>query len=197
MSFTIFLLARTLAVSQEVKISDEKIGEWSEPYRNWQYYPGLVIPSNPDIYGFEDVKMTDVPTVFQIPNDDKWYMSFIGFDGQGYQSFIAESEDLVHWGNYRMAMGYGPEGDFDYGGVVLGAYPYEDYDINAPRRYSSTRSTSYACSQELNTHFYSDNTYSTRFSSSLPDRLLVSPCLSSELNFINTSFIVFALPSYR
>ena len=26
-------------------------------------------------------------------------------------------------------MGYGPEGAFDYGGVGLGAYLYEDYDI--------------------------------------------------------------------
>lgn len=107
--------------------------EWSEPYRNWHYHPDLVIPSNPDIPGYEEVKMTDVPTVFQIPGDELWYISFIGFDGKGYQSFIAESEDLIHWGNYRLAMGYGPEGSFDYGGVVLGAYLYEDYDIKAPR----------------------------------------------------------------
>jgi predicted GH43/DUF377 family glycosyl hydrolase len=30
-------------------------------------------------------------------------------------------------------MGYGPEGAFDHGGVVLGAYLYESYDIKAPR----------------------------------------------------------------
>jgi hypothetical protein len=30
-------------------------------------------------------------------------------------------------------MGYGPEGSFDYGGVVLGAFLYKDYDIKAPR----------------------------------------------------------------
>lgn len=111
----------------------QSISEWSKPYRNWHYYPDLVIPSNPDIPGFEEVKMTDVPTVFQIPGDDKWYMTFIGFDGQGYQSFIAESEDLINWSNYRLAMGYGPEGEFDHGGVVLGAYLYENYDIKAPR----------------------------------------------------------------
>ena len=40
--------------------------------------------------------MTDVPTVFQLTMDEKWYMTFIGFDGNGYQSFIAESDDLVH-----------------------------------------------------------------------------------------------------
>lgn len=62
-----------------------------------------------------------------------WYMSFIGYDGRGYQSFLAESDDLIRWKNMRLAMGFGPEGSFDYGGAVLGAYLYEDYSINAPR----------------------------------------------------------------
>ncbi|MBT4399994.1 MAG: hypothetical protein HN936_15425 [Bacteroidetes bacterium] len=117
----VFILAHEKAFAQE------------ESYRNWHYHPDLVIPPNPDIPGFDEVKMTDVPAVFQIPGDDLWYMSFIGFDGKGYQSFIAVSKDLIHWENYRLAMGYGPEGSFDYGGVVLGAYLYEDYDIKAPR----------------------------------------------------------------
>ncbi len=73
-------------------------------------------------------------TIFQLEGSEKWYMSFIGFDGNGYQSFIAESGDLVHWENMQLAMGYGKEGGFDYGGVVLGAYLYDDYHIKAPRR---------------------------------------------------------------
>jgi len=119
--------------NQSETIDARTASAWSESYRNWHYYPELVIPANPEIRGFEDVKMTDVPTVFQIHGDDTWYMTFIGFDGQGYQSFIAESDDLLHWGNIRLAMGYGPEGEFDHGGVVLGAYLYEDYGIQSPR----------------------------------------------------------------
>lgn len=122
-----------LFVFSSIGTNAQTASEWSESYRNWHYHPNLVIPSNPDIPRYEEVKMTDVPTVFQIPGDDLWYMSFIGFDGIGYQSFIAESNDLIHWKNYRIAMDYGPEGSFDYGGVVLGAYLYEDYDIKAPR----------------------------------------------------------------
>jgi predicted GH43/DUF377 family glycosyl hydrolase len=116
-----------------VKIDKITVKQWSEPYRNWHYHPNWVIPANPDIKEFEEVKMTDVPTVFQVKGNDKWFMTFIGFDGQGYQSFIAESNDLVQWDNLRLAMGYGPEGEFDYGGVVLGAYLYEDYNIQSPR----------------------------------------------------------------
>jgi len=116
-----------------LEIDDQTLKLWSEPYRGWHYHPGHVILPEPHIEGFEDVVMTDVPTVFQLSGNEKWYMSFIGYDGQGYQSFIAESEDLVHWNHIRLAMGYGSEGEFDHGGVVLGAYLYEDYGIQLPR----------------------------------------------------------------
>ncbi|MCX6902073.1 MAG: hypothetical protein NTW03_01065 [Verrucomicrobia bacterium] len=76
---------------------------------------------------------TDVPTVYQIAGDPKWYMSFVGFDGKGYQSFVAESEDLLHWKNHRLAMGFGPTNEFDHGGCVIGAFLYESYEIRAPR----------------------------------------------------------------
>ena len=115
------------------EIDEFTLKKWSAPYRNWNYYPDLVIPDKPDIQGIEGVKMTDVPTVFQVKGSDRWLMSYIGFDGMGYQSFVAESKDLVKWDKHRLAMGYGPEGEFDHGGVVLGAYLYKYYDIKAPR----------------------------------------------------------------
>jgi len=130
---TILISAPARGTGESATIDAETIKRWSEPYRGWHYHPDHVIPAKPDIKGFDDVRMTDVPTVFQLPDDKAWYMTFIGFDGKGYQSFVAESDDLVHWTDIRLAMGYGPEGAFDYGGVVLGAFLYEDYDIKAPR----------------------------------------------------------------
>jgi predicted GH43/DUF377 family glycosyl hydrolase len=118
---------------ESMVIDTNMVEEWSAPYRGWHYYPDHVIPARPNIKGFEKIRSTDVPTVFQLPGDKKWYMTFIGFDGNGYQSFVAESDDLILWTNMRLAMGYGPEGSFDYGGVVLGAFLYKDYDIKAPR----------------------------------------------------------------
>jgi predicted GH43/DUF377 family glycosyl hydrolase len=114
-------------------IGADAVKRWSAPYRGWHYYPDHVIPAKPNIKGYEDVHMTDVPTVFQLPGDRRWYMTFIGFDGKGYQSFVAQSDDLIHWTNLRLAMGYGPKGSFDHGGVVLGAFLYESYGIEAPR----------------------------------------------------------------
>jgi len=114
-------------------IDRETVNAWSRPYRGWYYHSNHVIPAQPNIQGFADVHMVDVPTVYQLPGDDTWYMSFIGFDGRGYQSFVAESDDLVQWTNMRLAMGFGPEGEFDHGGAVLGAFLYQDYDIKAQR----------------------------------------------------------------
>jgi hypothetical protein len=109
------------------------LDRWAAPYRGWHYQPEHVIPAQPKVPGFEQFANTDCPTVYQLPGDPKWYMSFIAFDGKGYNSFVAESTDLVHWGHYRQAMGFGPEGEFDHGGRVLGAYLYQSYDVKAPR----------------------------------------------------------------
>jgi predicted GH43/DUF377 family glycosyl hydrolase len=114
-------------------IDAEILRAWSAPFRNWHYWPDHVIPATPPIPGATNIIGTDIPTVYQIPGDDKWYMSFIAFDGRGYRSYVAESPDLVHWGNYRLAMGYGPEGEFDHGGRTIGGFLLESYDLKAPR----------------------------------------------------------------
>jgi selenocysteine lyase/cysteine desulfurase len=49
-------------------------------------------------------------------------VTYIPFDGKGYNTFVAKSDDLVHWKKMRLAMGFGPKGEFDNGGCVLGAY---------------------------------------------------------------------------
>lgn len=114
-------------------IDRETLDKWSAPYRGWHYQPDHVIPSDPKIPGYENFKNTDVPCVYQLPGQpDKWYMSYIAFGG-GYNSFVVESTDLVTWTNPRLAMGFGKEGEFDFGGCVVGAYLYESYDIKAPR----------------------------------------------------------------
>lgn len=129
------VLAACAAMGENtMDIDRSTLDAWSAPYRGWSYWPDHVIPAEPKIPGFEAFKNTDAPAIFQIPGDPKWYMSFIGFDGEGYNSFIAESADLVHWGGYRHAMGYGPEGEFDHGGCVIGAYLFEDYDIRGTRQ---------------------------------------------------------------
>ena len=131
----LFLLFSASVTKADDAIDTATVEKWSQKFTGWKaYYPDHVISSKPNISGYADVCMVDVPTVYQIPGDSKWYMSFIGFNGKGYQSFVAVSEDLVRWKPLGLAMGFGPQGDFDHGGVVLGAYLYESYAVDAPRR---------------------------------------------------------------
>jgi len=115
-------------------VDRETMDRWSAPYRGWHYWPDHVIPAEPKIPGYEEFRNTDCPCVYQLPGQrDKWFMSFIAFNGKGYSSFVVESTDLVNWTNPRLAMGFGPPGEFDHGGCVVGAFLYESYDLKAPR----------------------------------------------------------------
>jgi len=110
------------------------LDRWAAPFRGWHYHPDHVIPEKPGIPGHEDFHSTDVPCVFQLPGQpQKWFMSFIAFNGQGYNSFVAESTNLVRWTTPRLAMGFGRTNEFDHGGCVIGAFLYESYDLKAPR----------------------------------------------------------------
>lgn len=122
-----------LISSDRYSIDSETVSNWSAPFRNWTYWPTHVIPNSPPLPGATNILGTDVPTVFQIPGNDKWYMSFVAFDGKGYQTYIAESTNLIDWGNYRLALGYGPVNEFDHGGCILGGFLLESYDLKAPR----------------------------------------------------------------
>lgn len=56
----------------------------------------------------------DCPTVFQ--QDDKWYMTYVvyngkeGLDGRGYETWLAESDDLLHWQTKGRLLSYKDEG---------------------------------------------------------------------------------------
>lgn len=43
----------------------------------------------------DSTKMIDSPTIFR--HNGKWLMSYIVYDGQGYETWLAESENLLSW----------------------------------------------------------------------------------------------------
>tara|TARA_R110002124_G_scaffold287328_1_gene472928 strand:- start:23507 stop:24568 length:1062 start_codon:yes stop_codon:yes gene_type:complete len=69
-------------VSQEVM--EQIFEEVKTPYKH-----GVVF-QHPDTS-----KMIDSPTIFR--QDEVWYMTYIVFDGQGYETWLAESKDLLQW----------------------------------------------------------------------------------------------------
>ena len=123
--------AETTAPGQ---IDRETQDKWSAPYRGCHYQPEHVIPANPKIPGHPEFHNADVPCVYQLPGQpDKWFMSFIGFNGKGCNSFVAESTNLVTWTRPRLVVGFGPTNRFDFGGCLIGAFLYQSYDLKAPR----------------------------------------------------------------
>ncbi len=107
--------------------------QWAARWRNWHYWRDHVVPANPAIPGHEAFHNTDGPCVFRIPGESNWFISYLGFNGSGYNTFIAESDDLVHWHDHRLAFGFGPVNEFDHGGRVLGAYLFTDYGASGQR----------------------------------------------------------------
>lgn len=59
----------------------------------------------------EEGEALDNPTVFRHGNS--WYMLYIRFDGKGYETHLAKSEDLVHWEKLGPVFERGPEGAWD------------------------------------------------------------------------------------
>ena len=43
----------------------------------------------------DTTKLIDSPTIFQ--ENNTWYMTYIVFDGQGYETWLAQSKDLLRW----------------------------------------------------------------------------------------------------
>src|SRR5688572_1914545 len=54
------------------------------PYK----YGLVVVPA-------DNGKKLDCPTVFR--KGSTWYMTYVIFDGRGYETWLAQSADLLHW----------------------------------------------------------------------------------------------------
>jgi predicted GH43/DUF377 family glycosyl hydrolase len=64
------------------------------PYATPYKYGKLVLSASPEKDAF-DCRSVDCPFVFQ--NDGLFYMTYVGWDGTGYQTGLASSSDLLQW----------------------------------------------------------------------------------------------------
>lgn len=80
-------------------------GDPIAPYRTPFKYGKLVLgPSK--IPGSFDEKSVDCPFVFY--HDGKYKLMYVGFDGTGYQTGLAESDNLVDWKRTRLILARDP-----------------------------------------------------------------------------------------
>lgn len=84
----LFALGCRTANEQASPVSDEVMEEIFQEIKTPFKY-GVVF-QHPD-----STKMIDSPTIFRL--NEKWIMTYIVFDGQGYETWMAESDDLLKW----------------------------------------------------------------------------------------------------
>ncbi len=58
--------------------------------------------------GAFDSHVVDCPFLFC--HDGKFWMTYVGWDGTGYQTGLASSDDLLNWHKERLLLGRGPKG---------------------------------------------------------------------------------------
>lgn len=76
-----YLTIRAQVSQKEMQLVYEEI------YTPYKY--GIVLTAS------DSTKMVDSPTIFRAKG--KWYMTYIVFDGRGYETWIATSENLLQW----------------------------------------------------------------------------------------------------
>lgn len=86
--YTVFLCTQVMAQSPDAVISHERMQQLYEEVKTPYKYGLVVVPVSND-------KKLDCPSVFRQGN--KWYMTYIIFDGRGYETWMAESDNLLDW----------------------------------------------------------------------------------------------------
>jgi predicted GH43/DUF377 family glycosyl hydrolase len=87
-SFFCLAVSAQLPAAVETGLSQEKMQQLYEEIKTPYKYGLAVVPLSND-------KKLDCPSVFRKGN--KWYMTYIIFDGRGYETWLAESDSLLNW----------------------------------------------------------------------------------------------------
>lgn len=82
------------------------------------YKYGLVITPT------DNTQKMDCPTVFR--KGKKWYMTYLTFGGRGYETWLAKSNDLLHWTSLGRIMSFTDSTQWD-GNQKAGYLALQDY----------------------------------------------------------------------
>jgi hypothetical protein len=130
---------------------------WALAWRNWSYYSDWIIPPScvdpatcgPPPYVNRSTGFTDIFQVWSTadpfaspPPSPRFRAAYTFYDGVGYQTAAATSEDGVTFAQPLAPSGilFSPrvtwpsrEGDFDFGGAAFVGPLLTDYNVSAPR----------------------------------------------------------------
>ncbi len=104
--------------------SKQEIAPFLTPYKY-----GKRVLSASTTPGAFDCKSVDDPFVFR--HDGAFYMLYIGFDGIGYQTGLARSEDLVHWERVACVARRNPKSKYTRYNVAMSCIVRQD-ELHSP-----------------------------------------------------------------
>lgn len=86
----IILLTGIIAADGQVKttVPDSVMRKVYEEILTPYKYGLVIVPA-------DSTKMVDCPSIFR--KDGKWHMTYLVFDGRGYETWLAESDNLLEW----------------------------------------------------------------------------------------------------
>ncbi len=85
-------------------VSDEKMQEIYAEVKTPYKYGLIKVPDNASL-------KIDCPTVFR--KDNQWFMTYFIFDGRGYETWLAKSDDLLNWKQMGKIMAFSDSTDWD------------------------------------------------------------------------------------
>ena len=86
------------------KVPESKMQEIYEMVKTPYKYGMVVVPE-------DNQKKVDCPSVFR--KGSKWYMTYIIFNGRGYETWLAKSDDLLHWKTQGRILSFSDTTDWD------------------------------------------------------------------------------------
>ena len=82
---------------------------------------GKPVLTGSGVEGTFNSRAVDCPTVFR--HNGQFYMMYFGFDGTGYQTALAVSDDLLHWTHRTVILPRGSKRGWDSVGMGATAFP--------------------------------------------------------------------------
>lgn len=99
-----------------------------QPYLT-PYKYGKPVLAGSGAEGAFDKHAVDCPFVFR--HNDRFYMMYVGFDGVGYQTALAVSDDLLHWTHHGLILERDDRRSWD-GRNVAGTWMMRENDMHGP-----------------------------------------------------------------
>ncbi|OYX83486.1 MAG: glycosylase [Flavobacteriales bacterium 32-34-25] len=142
---TILLIASCATKYKKRDINDAVMQEIYNEIKTPYKYGLVMVPTN------NSYKM-DCPSVFR--KDGKWFMTYLIYDGRGYETWLAESNDLLNWKHLGKVMSFSKdEKEWDVnqkaGYIALqdytweGSYKWNKYDGKYWMSYFGGNTTGY------------------------------------------------------